>query len=208
MAVESRSGRDVQSRAWFVDVDTAKRRASVQPIENFEVPGVESLCSTLDGGFAALCDRHERSTITHELFCYDKAGRRRWMISSGSGKDAVLFSPEGIAFDPTGGGSLVVLDNIRNTLQILSVHGDLNRTVDLKSSFGKKPNYVTDVAVTSDGTFVIHDFNGSPPLWRLNDGSLIDRFAPQFADGRRLEARLASGRRTVSGRAMGRCSFG
>jgi sugar lactone lactonase YvrE len=183
-------GREKQSRAWFVDVDVSKRRAGFQPIEKFEASSVESLCSTRDGGFAALCNHRYQSTITHELFCYDKAGRRRWMVESNSAKDSILFSPKDIAFDPTGGGSLVVLENIRNTLQILSVHGDRKRTIDLHRSFGKKPNYVTDVAVTSDGALVIHDFHGSPPIWRLrNDGTLIDHFDPRFPDGRRFEVR-------------------
>jgi sugar lactone lactonase YvrE len=186
----SRPGHDKQSRAWFVDIDAAKRRASLQPIEKFEASKVESLCATGDGGFAALCARHERSSITDELYCYDKSGRRRWMIQGSSGNNSILFSPKAVAFDPTGGGSIVVLENIRNKLQLLSPHGERRRTIDLKQSFGKKPNYPTDVTVTSHGTFVIHDFNGSPPVWWLkNDGSLLDRFRPHFPDGRKLEIR-------------------
>lgn len=190
VVTDSPPGRESQSRAWFVDVNTAQRRASVQPVEKFEASSVESLCATADGGFAALCARHERFSITDELFCYDKGGRRRWMIQGSSGNDSVLFSPKAVAFDPTGGGSVVVLENIRNKLQILTPHGERRRTIDLKQSFGKKPNYVTDVAVTSDGTFVIHDFRGSPPVWRLkNDSSLLDHFDPKFSDGRKVEIR-------------------
>jgi hypothetical protein len=183
-------GREAQSRAWFVDVDATKRAATLQAVEKFEASSVESLCSTRDGGFAALCVRRQQSSRTDELYCYDKVGRRRWMIEGRSGNDSILFSPEAVAFDRTGGGSVVVLENIRNKLQILSPHGERKRTIDLKQSFGEKPNYPTDVAVTSDGTFVIHDFHGSPPVWRLkNDGSLVDRFSPRFSDGRKLEIR-------------------
>lgn len=187
---DSGHGPGAESRAWFVDVDAERRRADVRKLDGFEAAHVESLVSTRDGGFVALCDRHHQFTITHELSRYDADGRRVWTIDSDFGNDAVLFSPRDCALDPTDGGSIVVLNGIRDQLQVVGLDGIPKRRIDLAEAFGQEPNYPSALAIALDGTLVVGDFNGSPPIWRLkNDGTRIDHLTPRFPDGRRLNVR-------------------
>ena len=188
VVTDCESGPGGKARAWFIDVDPGAVGSAA--FEKFDGAAADSIAGRTDGGFVVLGTRLEKYTGSHELACYDPRGWRRWLVGTNYADERQLFSPEGVAVDRARGDGVVVVDNLRNALQFYDGSGAYARTMSLEKAFGRKPSYPSGVAVQRDGTLVVHDFDGSPQVWRIKpDGTLLDKFEPRFQDGQKLEIR-------------------
>src|SRR6185503_6132837 len=168
--------------AWWLD----SAAGSVAEIEGFESPEIESLSATGDGGFVVLGTQGD-SYVTNHLVCYGPDGARRWALGGDQGDpsdSSTLFAPEAVTV--TSDGRVIVLSNIQDLLQVFSSkNGEFQGTVDLAKSWGRDPRYPTGVRAGLDGGLVVHDFDGEPPIVRMDrEGRVTAGFQPRFADGK------------------------
>ncbi len=98
----------------------------------------------------------------------------------------VIGSPQSIAVQPD--GTVGILVGISDVICVFDEKGAFKRKIDLKSTLGRKPNYVSGLAEDAAGGWVLSDFSGTPSVYRLNaDGGIVKSFTPHYADGRKLE---------------------
>jgi hypothetical protein len=137
-----------------------------------------------DGGFVLLGRYVGTYTSSAALFAFDADGRRRWAVRSDLDpeSEAGLFSPEDVAIDRD--GSVLVLDNIREWIQVFDSDGQLVRKLDLEELWGEGQRYLTDLLVEPSGHWLIHDFH-EPSSWLRIDreGRVLARFTPQRENG-------------------------
>ncbi|MFO1350996.1 MAG: hypothetical protein U1F68_10115 [Gammaproteobacteria bacterium] len=173
-------GVDATSPAWKLDVESGRQVA----FEALAIPTAKTVVGTGDGGFIVLAVRQFANTADQdELIAFDAGGKLRWRIERDYEQESMLFSPEAIAV--TEDGQTAILDNIRKNIQLFDRQGHYRRSLDLAKAFGQPPNYPSDIAVASGGDIIVHDFNGSPSIWRLNgDGIVQAKLTPRFNDGR------------------------
>lgn len=187
VAVKPCYGVGAKSRAWVLRVESA----SLTAIDHFDCPQAEAVAGTHDGGFVVLATHHYEYTMSDELIAFDAAGKRQWSVQQDYSKDGALFSPEDVAVMDN--GVVAVVDNIRKRVQLYDKGGAYCRMIDLKEAFGQEPNYPTDIAADRDGGLIVHDFNGSPPVWRLrSDGAVMAKFNPKFGEGREFSLRAGA----------------
>jgi sugar lactone lactonase YvrE len=169
---------------WWVDVATAK----ATPIAGFTSSALSRVAGFSDGSFVVKGGLHYfpgGATGDDSLYAFDARGQRLWTLAGhGNPKDpAALFSPEDVAF--TTDGMVAVLDNIRKTVQFFDRGGKHRRTIDLKRSWGREPSYPSGIAADTGGGVVVQDFQGTPPIVRMNaDGTVRAQVQPKYADGR------------------------
>ncbi len=156
---------------FIVDAATEK----VEPVERFEAPppGMGGgLAGAGPGGFGVLGNYRD-----DRLAAFDPRGGLRWSV------ERPVFSPQAVAGDES--GRIAVLGGIKPQIVIYGAGGAPSGTIDLVRSMGRGLNYVTDLAPDAEGGWILHDFNGEPPIHRLNpDGTVRAGFHPRYPDGR------------------------
>ena len=184
LVVASPYGTDAKARAWWFDTDAG----AFTEIARFDCFAIEKLCSSGDGGFVALINRHQQYTIKHLLIRFDAAGKVQWQNEAQSdGKPSSLFSPSDITV--TTRGEIAVLDVIGHTVQLFDQKSVYLRTIQLQTAWKRTPNYPAGIITDSDGGFIVHDFNGNPPFIRMTaDGTVRSEFMPKQADGRAYDS--------------------
>jgi hypothetical protein len=157
----------------------------VTPLTAFTASSIDALAGQSDGGFVALTRDYETSTLEQTVTAFDEHGSKRWDIHEGNG-EGELFSPEGVAVATS--GEVVVLENIRNQLKIFTPDGQYRATIDLKDTWGRKPNYVSGIHADSSGGVLIHDFQGSPSIVHMSlSGDVLGTFTPAYKDARHFD---------------------
>ncbi len=198
LATQSQPGEGGHSLAWRVDEEDG----SVRALEALACDAIDELAVLEDGGFVALSTRRGRSTMTRQLAAYAADGRQLWRRGEEErdlhAPDSLL-SPEALAI--RGDGRIAVLDNIRHTLQFFARDGSFASTLDLDAALGHKTNYPSGLQADVEGGLLVHDFNGKPPLVRLDkDGRVTARLTPRFADGRASDGLARRARVAPDGR--------
>ena len=180
IVTRSEYGTETQSQAWWVDVDTR----SVTPIDKLAAPYVEQIACFSDGGFVVLGTIHYQHTITDSIVGYDPQGSPTWQIVADRNRDkSDVFSPASIAVTPD--DQIILLDNIRETLQWFDRRGQFIRSINLEEAWGRQPSYPTGVFAIADGNYFVHDFRGRPPyVFMGQSGKVIGEFSPKFDTGR------------------------
>lgn len=172
---------DDASRAWWIDA----ARGGMTPIDSFSAPSIKALAVMRDGGFIVLATTRANYTMRDALIAFTREGRPRWRIEEDSRDEAALFSPQDIAVTTT--GDVVVLDGIRNVLQVYAADGWHVRNLDIEASWGYKPNYVAGLGADVGGGVVVQDSRGRAPIVRMGSaGRVSSSLVPTFADGRRI----------------------
>jgi sugar lactone lactonase YvrE len=184
LVVSSRYGMGEKSSAWWVDAASGE----LKPIAGFDMPSINALASTRDGGFAALATEHSRYSMRDTLVVFDAEGKRRWEVTENSSDETKLSSAEDIAV--TSAGEVVVLNNIRDALQFYGLDGTYHRTLKLAVAWGREPSYPSGLEADSAGGLIVHDFTGSPAIVRMTaDGSVTGQFTPHFSNLQRFDIR-------------------
>ncbi len=167
-----------QDELHLVDVMSGATREIVGVV----VPDIERLVATPSGGHVLLGTYHYKYTSTDTVIALDVAGKLAWQIKGDYGNlenEGTLFSPEDLAV--MADGRVVVLDNIRDTLQVYSPSGTFLRTIELEEAWGKQPRYPTRLAPDGRGHVWIDD---DDQLWRTSlDGELLETWQPRLASG-------------------------
>lgn len=170
-------GIETQSSASWVDVASG----TVEPIQAFACPQIESIDSTRDGGFVALTRARSRYTSAAAVHAFDAHGRLQWSVGEQFEDPKKLFSPQDVAV--TADGHVVVLEHASETLKVYDRRGEHAWTVDLTEAWGRKPNYLSKLASDGDGV-VVFDFKGKPSVVRMTlGGEIVAQVSPRFADG-------------------------
>jgi len=146
-------------QAWVLDVNTGDRR---------ELPaewgrGTTALTTTADGGFVL---------FARQVLRYDGSGRLLWRARA-SGRDVV----------ETARSEVWVLRG--KDILVLSSEGEELRTIELAAALGQAPNYPSNLEPDLEGGVLFEDFNGDPPLWRIDaEGNAEPAPALRRVDGR------------------------
>jgi sugar lactone lactonase YvrE len=178
----SELGPDGKTAAWWLDAVSGQ----LEPVSGFTCPAVKSLIGSGDGGFVALVVHHYKYTMEDELITFDKVGKPRWQIKQDYQNDHALFSPEDITL--TSRRQVAVLDNIQHRVQFFDFSGKYASTLHLEKAWGRKPNYPSEICAERNGGILIYDFQGSPPIVRMNgDGKLVSQFRLKHPDGRVID---------------------
>ena len=182
--------RETMAQLWWADPATGV----LEPIEGLELPKVEAVASTRDGGFVALVEFEYEYNSASGLASVDRLGRLRWLHVSGpgySGEESELLSPQDVAF--TSDGLAVVVDSVRDTLQVFRGDGQWVRTQDLTATLQSEHTYPCEVLADLSGGVIVRDSaNHESPLVRCDlEGRLQGRIVPRRQDGSR-DPRLAS----------------
>lgn len=163
-------------------IDVATGRTA--PIPNFVGPRNSRIAGLPDGGFVAW-GGSARFTTDHSLRAFDRRGGWLWDVPGGDGRDdpATLLSPNDVAATTT--GLIAVVDVIRKTVQFFDRAGRHHHTIDLEKAWGREPRYPSDLSADRDGGVVVGDFQGDPPIVRMDaDGTVRAEVRPRFEDGR------------------------
>lgn len=85
-------------------------------------------------------------------------------------------------------GSVDVLEGVAARIHRLAPDCSKVQTLTLETAMDRKLNYVSDLAEDAEGGWLLHDFHGSPSVYRLNADALVrGTLFPHFADGRKIE---------------------
>ena len=178
LATLSPFGPGAKAQAWIVN----PAEATWSRLDALRAPAVDDVAMLPDGGFVLLGTYRSKYTMTDSLSTHDANGARRWRVGQNYQDPTKLFGPEAIAVQPD--GSIVVLDNTRKLLQVFEGSGEHRTNVDLEGAWGQEPNYPSGIISDALGGLLIHDFNGTPPLWRMNaEGVVQASMTPTMPDG-------------------------
>ena len=175
------SGASTRTLVWRLDEPTGQATR----LPDLPRLSVDAVAAFGDGSFAVLATRRGNSTASQVLLTCDAKGQTLRKVESGSNTKAPgdLFSPKAIAVSTT--GQLAVLDVIRHTIQCFRADGSFVSTLRLDDAWGQKANYPIGLQADLDGGLLVHDFHGTPPLYRMDvDGGVRARVAPRLQDGR------------------------
>lgn len=160
--------------AWWLDVD----RRALTPLEGFRSGRIEDLQSVPGGGFAVIGGYSDPEAVV----VYDDKGQQRASVAGGQRGH---MQAAAVRTD----GSIALLMGIVNTIEYFDAQGKPVRTDSLGDALGAL-NYPSEIRGDSGGGLILHDFRGSPPVYRLApDGRLRGKFDPGFQDGRALSLR-------------------
>ena len=167
----------IGTRAWWIDIKTEK----VNPIKGFTSGSIESLVPTGDGGFFVLTQHFLKYTIQEEIIRYNRFGKSVWSHRNpGYG--------QGLSFEAATwieGTGAAVLTTVTNTIEFFSPDGTHLCSAKVSDMIKVKPNYPTGITADLNGGLILYDFDGSPPIYRINSkGTIIAKFRPRFPDGR------------------------
>jgi len=149
--------------------------ASVEEIEGFDCPSIDSFAATGDGGFVAVTTTRTEYTLRQALMRFNADGALLWRIDADGRDETKVLSPEGVAF--TREGRIAVVDKIRDALQVLDSDGSHVRSIDLTESWSIEPRYPTGAWADRSGNVLVDD---DDKLWRMDlDGTLLETIAPR-----------------------------
>lgn len=196
LATLSPYGVGAKTRAWRVDEETGVATA----LAAFDCPAIDAVAALGQGRFAVLATDRGTSTLSKSLRAFDAEGRTAWRIEEDDSDDpSALFSPEALAMTTT--GSIAVVDAIRHTLQFFDRGGKFTRSIKLDKVWKRKTNYPSGVQPDLDGGVLVHDFDGHPPLYRMNgDGTVRAKLSPRFPDGKVVEGLTRNARVAPDGK--------
>jgi len=167
-------------------VDFATRTAG--EVEFPDGLSVAALAGFSDGRFGALTKRYHKYGSADGLYFFDVNGRVTWRREQGGygGNADELLSPEDLVAHGT--NTVAVLDNIRNTVQVFTREGRLEKLIQLEETWGREPSYPTDIAMDGETDFVIYDFDAEWPVVRTDgDGKIASQCVPEYRDGRPVD---------------------
>lgn len=177
-------------KIWRINYQTKQ----IAAITNPDGHSITSLSALADGRLVMLGKERSRYTSTEWLSLLQVDGTRIWAFPKNSNNmDKGLFSSESMVASEQLG--IAVLDNIQERIKFFSLQGDFVRAIDLKSSWGAEPSYVTDLSLSPQGTLLVTDFNGPHDLNHMqSDGKLLKRFNvhPNSSAGRVYAPRFDS----------------
>ncbi|MDF1800910.1 MAG: hypothetical protein P1V81_17200, partial [Planctomycetota bacterium] len=130
------------------------------------VPQVEAAARLDTGALILLVTLRFRSTMTHALLCLDPSGELLWRVDSDYRDPSMLFSPDEMTV--VGGDLIVVLDAVRDQLQLFGADGKYQRTVDLEQAWGQEPSNPSELRPDRRGGLLVSDFAGEPGSWRMD----------------------------------------
>lgn len=185
VVVHSNYGVGERAVAWRVNV----ANGGITALQGFDSPAMERIAGSRDGGFLVLARLQAQYSSTNELARFDRDGRARWRITDNDSRNpGALFSPSDIAV--TADGSVALLSNVGRDVKFFDPEGTYLRTIDLEEVWGRRPNYPVGISVGPAGEIFVHDFNGTPPVVRMNaEGEVLGEFIPAFPDGRSFDPR-------------------
>jgi hypothetical protein len=166
--------------AWWLDVTNG----ALTPIPEFDCAPIESVDRTQDGGFIVLTEGSTTHASGSGLRSFDAEGKLRWRRTSVSGgSESSLLSAKDMRVNPR--GQIGVLDNSRHWIQRFDMQGEFVGVIDVDELLGRRASYPADLGAAPAGDWIVHDFNGSPPVLRISyEGTLTSQLTPHFADGR------------------------
>lgn len=185
--VTTASSMGVGSRAlaWNIDV----KAKSVDPLSNFQSPGIDCLAGMNNGRFVVLATNRGKYTMSSQLQICDSTGERLELIEEEyESYPHKLFSPAAVTINSV--GEICVLDVIRKEVVIYGDDGRYRRTLELERLWGREPSYPSGIAGTNDGGILVHDFDGRFPLVQMTLGGKVTR---------EIDPRPAEGRKTLYG---------
>jgi len=170
-------------KAWAWTVDFA--RSSCGALKNFQAFHVKSVTAFSDSSFAVLSTEHVPFSIAEHLSLHSSSGSLVWdhRQYGTSGRSGELLSPEDVCADSV--GNMVVVDNIRHTLQTFDRKDNLVRDLDLDKAWGKKAEYPTNVVCAPNGGFWLVDMFAV--LHIAHDGKIIRRLEPRFVGNKMID---------------------
>lgn len=176
IVVEQTWRRSAVSRAWVVDELDGKTQA----MPAFPAQDVRALVPLGGNRFVLLATSH---TLQDVALALDFDGRVLWSLGQGDDADGAgaIYSPEDLTV--TSDGLVVVLEDEYH-LQVYDSQGVFQASHDLTQTLGRKPNYPSGLEPDVEGGILFEDFEGRPPLWRLEaDGTPRSKLDPRRADG-------------------------
>ena len=161
-------GEDVKSRAWSVDAPSGAARE----IDDFAGPFVEAVQPAPGGGFVLFGHFSRPYTQNEALIAFDRAGVRRWQhIQAGyDGADSNLYAVAGLAVESD--GTVVLLDNTRESLQVFGPDGDFRRLIDLAPALGG--GYFTELLLLPDASWLVGEFHSEMGKSGSNPGGFVE----------------------------------
>jgi sugar lactone lactonase YvrE len=182
----SNSTLEAESQLWWADPATG----DLDPIEDLDLPSIEAVASTGDGGFVALLNYQVQYGSAWGVASVDRQGRLRWLHASGpasTGEPSELLFPQDLAF--TKKGLVVVVDTSSHALQLFRSDGTWVQKTDLSAALENEYPYPCQVQDDGSGGLLVHDFDSSNAQgdWiRVDlDGKPRGRIDPRTAEGRR-----------------------
>jgi hypothetical protein len=161
------------------------------PIAGFTTTVLSKVAGFPDGGFVVKGGLAV-ATSDNSLSAFDDRGKRLWKLpGNGDSNDpAALFSPEDLTV--TTDGMVAVVDVIRKTVQFIDRTSKHHHTVDLKKAWSREPRYPAGLSADRDGGVVVKDFQGYPPIVRMNaDGTVRSQMTRRLKDGQTTHLRYA-----------------
>lgn len=160
-------------------IDAAARTSQEFPLGDCP-DRISKLVSDRRGGFVVLVD----GEFTEDgVIAFDGEGRRRWRVGRKHSGGDILMSPEDVAVATD--GRVAVICSFHKLVQVFDSAGKHARRIDLKSAFKREPVYPSEIAADADGGFVVGDWQGAPPIFRITSGGrFVASLAPKYADGR------------------------
>jgi sugar lactone lactonase YvrE len=164
-------------RAWWLDIKTGE----LEKVEDPLVAAEHVPLPTGKGGFITISQIPLHKGGGYKVNHYDGQGER---IRTFTGPPITKYGSLGSPKVLTGGG-IAILVTMDRSIVFLDAQDRPERTVALEDIIGHKPNYPVDLAADPDGGFVLHDFNGTPSIYRINaEDKVTAQFSPRYADGR------------------------
>lgn len=170
------------TRAVVAEAATGK----LTPLVPFRAGLVDSVATFSDGGFTVL----EKGGATR-LTCWDIQGKKLWERTNTKGLSSPgdLLGPVGIT--ALKDSTLAVLDGAALSVVFFSQQGELLKSVSLEESWGRRPNYPTDILATPAGGFVVCDSGGggmASTLYEMSaTGALRKSSTIRYSSGAVLE---------------------
>lgn len=190
-------GEGGRTRAWIVEDATGE----AHEFEGVTGLAVDAVAGAPDGRFVVLASRHTTHTSTDMLLAFDADGTTRWGMHADFDPkaEAGLFSPEDVAIDTD--GSVLVLDNVRQWIQVFDDDGEFVHKLDLEELWGMGRRYLTDILVEPSGNWLLHDFHDTKTWRRIDrDGQLLANIVPERENGSTDVGYSASARVDGTGR--------
>jgi hypothetical protein len=180
-----------RSLAWRLDGTTGQLFA----LPAFTAGSLDALGPLAAGGFAVLA-KSRGVRYFDVLSVHDAEGRSRWSVGTHDIKGQVLFALDDLTVSSD--DVLALVSSLRNKVELFDLEGEHLQTVDLEDAWSQEPNSPSGITADVNGGFIVFDFDGSPPIWRMTStGKVRAKLRPRFPDGNApngLARRLQVGR--------------
>ena len=137
--------------------------------------------ATFEGGIVVGNSWLESNYPWETLVGLDLEGRTIWSVNTEE-------QNQGLSVDGLGvheSGRCAVVASVFEDLRIFGPGGVPEAVIDLDEVLPAPPNFPSGIRADLDGGWLLYDFQGSPPLWRLTAaGSVLGSLTPHFDDGR------------------------